>query len=83
MTVRLTALCAGMGIARPLLALAGSDEISRTNEAIHQEATIRASRQRVYAGLTDPAQFTKLTTFADIKDAPPAQIAHEVGAYER
>jgi activator of HSP90 ATPase len=79
MTVRLTALCASVGLPRSAFALANTDEISRTNEAIHQEAAIGASRQRVYAALTDAAQFTRLTTFTDIKDAPPAQIAREVG----
>jgi uncharacterized protein YndB with AHSA1/START domain len=85
MTVRLTALCAGIGVARPAFGLEhamgfrGADEISKNNEAIHQEVTIKATRQRVFSALTDPVQFTRMTTFTDIKNAPPAKIASDAG----
>jgi len=53
--------------------------VTKTAEAIHQEVVFNASRKRVYDALTDAAQFTKVTTFSSVKNAPPAQIAHDVG----
>src|SRR5262249_24965363 len=40
---------------------AGAEEISRTNEAIHQEVTFKASPARVYEALTDSKQFDAVT----------------------
>jgi activator of HSP90 ATPase len=54
-------------------------DVTKTSEAIHQEVTFNASAARVYATLTDAAQFTKLMGFSSMKNAPPAQIASEVG----
>ena len=39
----------------------GDQEISRTEEAIHQEVVLNASRQRVYAALTETEQFRKVS----------------------
>src|SRR5438477_4347097 len=54
-------------------------EVMKTAEAIHQEIVFNATRKRVYDALTDAAQFTKVTTFSSVKNAPPAHIAHDVG----
>ena len=56
-----------------LLAM-GADEVTRGAEAIHQEISIAAPPAQVYATLTEPAQFTKMTTFSMVKTAPSAQI---------
>ena len=57
----------------------GHQEISHTAESIHQQVIFRASRKRVYEALTDPKQFTKVTTFSPVMKAAPAEISHEVG----
>jgi activator of HSP90 ATPase len=41
--------------------------ISRTAEAIHQEVIIKAAHHRVYAALTDEAQFRKVSGGMDTK----------------
>jgi len=53
----LTSLAAG---AVPVLA--GADEISRAGEIIHQEASFKANRKRVYDALTVTSQFDKVTS---------------------
>ena len=40
--------------------LEGSDELSHSAEAIHQEIIIKASRARVYQALTDTRQFDRV-----------------------
>jgi len=65
----------GLGILRG----AAAPEVTKSSEAIHQDIVFNASRKRVYDALTDAAQFTKVTTFSSVKNAPPAQIAHDVG----
>lgn len=54
-------------------------DVTKTSEAIHQEITLNASADRVYAALTDAAQFTKLMAFSSMKSAPPAEIAPDEG----
>jgi activator of HSP90 ATPase len=49
-------------------------DVTRNSEAIHQEIVFAASAKRVYQALTDAAEFTKVTTFSNVKNAPPAQI---------
>jgi len=44
------------------------DEISHAAESIHQESLIRASRQRVYAALTDARQFNEVTKIVAAKE---------------
>ena len=93
-SVRLASFFSGLGLAgtafgstgsprtaRP----AGSDEISHTNEAIHQEVVFKASRTRVYEALTDAKQFDKVVQLsAAMKSgmppgAAPTEIGHEAG----
>jgi len=61
-----------------------SEEISRTAESIHQEASFKASRTRVYEALTDTHQFDKVTHLSgDMKTMPPGskptEISRELG----
>ena len=49
--------------ARPAWAAAG-EEISHTNEAIHQEVAFQASPKRIYEALTDASQFDKVMNFS-------------------
>jgi activator of HSP90 ATPase len=58
---------------------AGGEEVSHTAESIHQEPVFKASRKRVYEALTDATQFTKVTEFSSVKNAPPAEISREAG----
>jgi activator of HSP90 ATPase len=60
------------------------DEISRTAEAIHQEAVFKASRKRVYEALTDAKQFDKVIQLSGVMQSmhlgdKPAEISREVG----
>jgi uncharacterized protein YndB with AHSA1/START domain len=57
----------------------GADDVTRGAEAIHQEISIAAPPAQVYAALTDATQFTKLTTFGMVKNAPPAKIGRAPG----
>ena len=57
----------------------GGQELTKTSEAIHQEIVFNATRKRLYDALTDAKEFTKVTTFSSVKNAPPAQIARDVG----
>src|SRR5713226_7734312 len=50
-----------------------------TGGTIHQEVVFKASRKRVYEALTDAKQFTKVTEFSMVKNAPPAEISREAG----
>jgi len=54
-------------------------EVLHTAESIHQEIVFQASPARVYAALTDGAQFTKVTALLTDMAAGPAQISREVG----
>ena len=42
-----------------------TEEISRSEEAIHQELFLKASRQHVYQALVDAKQFDKVTQLSD------------------
>jgi activator of HSP90 ATPase len=60
------------------------DEISRTAEAIHQEAVFKASRKRVYEALTDAKQFDRVIQLSGVIQSmrlpdKPAEISREVG----
>ncbi len=63
----------------PRVLARGSDDVTRNDEAIHQEIAVKTTARRVYDALTDPAQFTKMTTFSMVKDAPPAIIGKAAG----
>ena len=60
------------------------EEISRTEESIHQEAVFKANRKRVYEALTDAKQFDKVVQLSGVMQAmhlgdKPAEISREVG----
>jgi uncharacterized protein YndB with AHSA1/START domain len=61
------------------------DGLTHTSEAIHQEVTFDASRQRVYAALTETKQFDGVTRLSDGKQllaapgAKPTAISDAVG----
>jgi len=86
-SARLLALLSGLSLAENAFGLtlirpaesAGEPGISRTSESIHQEVVFQASRRRLYEALTDPKQFTKVTSFSPIMKAAPAEISGEAG----
>lgn len=60
------------------------EETSHTEESIHQEASFKASRKRVYEALTDTQQFDKVTQLSDDMKSmgpggTPTQISNKVG----
>jgi len=69
----------------PTEAWAGSaEEISRTAESIHQEATLKASRTRIYEALLGAKQFDKVIQYSGVIQTmhlpdKPAEISREVG----
>ena len=75
-SLTLTSLLPGLGLSTSALASGsspGSDEILRTEEAIHQEVVLKAGRKRVYEALTDADQFRRVT------GAEGGEISREVG----
>ncbi|MGA2024433.1 MAG: SRPBCC domain-containing protein [Steroidobacteraceae bacterium] len=71
--------CSGVGIRAASGAELPAEGIARSAESIHQEPVIAASRQRVYAVLTDARQFDRLTLLSDAGKSmtpkpPPARI---------
>ena len=68
-----------LGLHIGVLSATGREDVTRTSEAIHQEGLFNGSRKRIYEALTDAKQFTTMTTFSTVKNAPPAQISREVG----
>ena len=75
----MAALASGAAFANSMLAAAADDGISRTAESIHQEVAIAAAPGRIYAALTDAAQFTRMTALSGMKDVRPAEIARAEG----
>ena len=67
-----TAALAALAALRPHRLFAA--DIVHDAESIYDEVQIPAPREKVYAALTDAAQFTKMTTYSMVKDAPPAKI---------
>jgi len=93
-SVRLAAFFPGLGVAGAVFGstgslrtarFAGTEEISHSGEAIHQEVVFKASRKRVYEALTDTKQFDKVVQLsAAMKSgmppgATPTEISREVG----
>ncbi|HLJ41330.1 MAG TPA: SRPBCC domain-containing protein [Candidatus Acidoferrales bacterium] len=87
-SARLASLFPAIGLAGAALRFSGAshqstagarEEVSHTAEAIHQEVFFKVSRKRVYEALTDAGQFTKVTRFSTVKNAPPAEISRDVG----
>jgi len=54
-------------------------DVVRNAEAIHQDVRFAAAPDRLYAALTDAGQFTKVTRFSSVPQAPPATIGRTVG----
>jgi activator of HSP90 ATPase len=81
------AVIAAGGLAFSPLQVCGGpeEEVSHSEEAIHQEPLFKASRKRVYEALTDAQQFDKVERFsADMQDgkalgAKPTEINRQVG----
>jgi len=74
----------GLGLGSREAWAGAEEEISRTAEAIHQEAVFKASRKRVYEALTDAQQFDKVIQFSGVVQSmhlgdKPAEISREVG----
>src|SRR5262245_16721625 len=78
-SVQIAALGSSVGLAAMPVAVRAAGDISRTAESIHQEVSVKAAAKRIYAALTDAVQFTKVTTFSIVRNAPPAQIGRAAG----
>jgi activator of HSP90 ATPase len=65
--------------------VAQENEISRTDESIHEEHVFRGSRKRIYETLTNTAQFDKMTHEVQAAEggssasAPPTEISPDAG----
>jgi activator of HSP90 ATPase len=65
---------------------AASESVSHTQESIHQEVVLHATPQRVYAALTEVAQFQKVILLSAavasgmVKPPATAQLSREVGS---
>jgi len=60
------------------------EEISRTEESIHQEPVFKASRKRIYEALTDTKQFDKVIELSGAMQSmhlgdKPTEISRDVG----
>jgi uncharacterized protein YndB with AHSA1/START domain len=81
----LAGLSIAAGVAAVRAAGNNTEEVSRTMEAIHQEVSFKASRERVYAALTDAGEFHKVTLLSGavrsgmVKATQATQIAREAG----
>ena len=64
---------------------AGSEEITHTSEAIHQEVAFKASSKRVYEALTDAKQFNKVVELSAavksgmVPGGKPVELSREAG----
>jgi uncharacterized protein YndB with AHSA1/START domain len=81
----LAGLSIAAGVAAVRAAGNNTEEVSRTMEAIRQEVSFKASRERVYAALTDAGEFHKVTLLSGavrsgmVKATQATQIAREAG----
>jgi len=73
-------------VADPRAVHAAGDEISHTNDAIHQEVVFNASQSRIYEALTDSKQFDAITKLSAAMQSgmvpagsPAATIGREPG----
>jgi activator of HSP90 ATPase len=86
-SLHVTALAAaGSGLAALIPASLGATspgqtpgEVSHDAESIHQVITFTASPARIYQTLLDATQFSAMTKFSMVPNAPPARIAPDVG----
>jgi activator of HSP90 ATPase len=85
MIAGVTIALGGLGLASTEVFAQTPQEISHTEDAIHQEPVFRASRKRVYEALTDAKQFEKFIQLSAAvqsgmaKGNIPAEIAAEAG----
>lgn len=75
----------GLAISATMARGDDTDGVSKTAEAIHQEAVLKASPKRIYEALTDAQQFQKVTMLSvDAKGTDfatkPAIISRELGS---
>jgi activator of HSP90 ATPase len=82
----------GLTAGTPLFAAAApaaADDagLAHSSEAIHQQVTFKASRERVYEALTDERRFDAVTRLSDglslltAPGAKPTRISRELGGY--
>jgi activator of HSP90 ATPase len=82
----IAALAAGAAVAATAVRAEPTAEITLKAQAIHQEATFKAPRSRVYRLLTDEHEFQKVVALSEavksgkVKTTPAAQIGGEAGA---
>ena len=82
-SIQIAALLPTLGV--PRISAIEPEEISHNNDAIHQRTTFKANPTRVYAALTDPAQFDKVIRLSDAMKggmppgAPATAISRAVG----
>jgi activator of HSP90 ATPase len=91
---RLASVVPAIGIAGSKFAFAGipqaakptaTDEITHTNEAIHQEVVFKAARKQVYEALTNAKEFEKVVQLSAavksgmVPPGKPAEISREPG----
>jgi activator of HSP90 ATPase len=85
MIVGVTIALGGFGLASTQAFAQAVQEISHTEDAIHQEPVFKASRKRVYEALTDAKQFQKVILLSAAvqsgmaKGNIPAEIVAEPG----
>jgi len=66
-------------------ARSSDEEISHTAESIHHEVSFKANRKRVYAALTDAAQFNKVVALSEAARTnmvplnKPGEISRDLG----
>lgn len=79
------AACSSLGALCPVTLASPTEEISHSEEAIHQEPVLKASRKRVYEALTDAQQFDKVENFsAEMRGGgslgpKPTEISRQLG----
>ncbi len=83
-SLRMASACSLLGLSglpalvSPASAFAAEgNEISRQEEAIHQEVAFKAAPDRVYKALTDPSQFSKISELS--MPGATASISSEAG----
>ena len=76
---------AGLAVSSGVAWAGSGEEISRTDESIHQEPVFSANRKRLFDALTDTSQFDKVTKLGVAMNSgtppgtAPTKISREVG----
>jgi activator of HSP90 ATPase len=68
MIARATLTLSGLAVGLNRASASTGDEISRSEESIHQENSFKASRHRVYEALTNARQFNEVTKISAASD---------------